>query len=590
MSTIFFDETGYPEEAASLRSLRLLNEAEIVGLDLAAPAEALAVLIGRRRAGKVTAVYPILCDPLENLYGLVGASIASTADHDQREEQSAALRTDHLNVNGRRLSELGAHAQTQIDAGALALRLADVVLIGAPGERDRWNVLLTRPFRRFSLLPVPVDEPLVNVDESGVTIYAPATQEPQLAHYVMLLRRHRIDPHIICATNADAAIGTRIVVAPEWRPMRARTLAARGHHVVAPNTLRVDECDSRIFGYLPTDYRSFLSALDAARSATGGGARIPATAPSVAEAIEREAVRTLDGPPVSIIIRTFDRPELLRRAVASVASQTYRNVEIVVVNNGGNDVRDLVESAAGGRPFVYNRMPERKHISAASNVGARAVTGCYVGYLDDDDLLYADHCARTVEVLERTGVDAAFTLCVAEYAEMNGDEKRTLGFQVYIDREFSLDDLYVSNVSPIHSIVHRRDVFDRFGYFDEELPVTDDWELWLRLASRGGTFVRIDRATCEYSWRYDPARGNMTIDHQWDFVHAYRKITERYAADVQGRTTVRNAQLNLLALQERRATDAADPAKRAGIVIGSMSVSLVPVSVSAELTERQWNP
>lgn len=575
MNTIFFDPDSYPEEAASLRSLSL-DSALAVGFDLANPADALAALIVARRAGRVTAVLPIVTDPLENLYSAIGRSIASNPDLEQRAQQTTGLRTDQLTVNGRKPSELSAYPQPAVNAAALALRLADVILVRAAGECERWSRLLSRPLRRFALLPVPTGAREESGDD-GVTLYAPSTGQAELAHYVWLLRGHGIEPRIISLNNPTAAITSRVVVAPEWRPMRARALAARGHTVVTPNVLRVDECDSRIFGYAPADYRSFIAAVDAARTAPDGTARCAATPSDIASSIEREAANFVDGPLVSIIIRTYDRPALLRRAIASVAAQTYGNVEIVVVNNGGNDVRDLVQEAAGDRPVKYEAMSERKHISAASNVGARAASGKYIGYLDDDDLLYGDHCARTIEILERTGSDAVFTLCLAEYAQMHGDEKNVIGYQVYLDREFDLDDLYVSNLTPIHSIVHRRDVFERFGYFDETLPVTDDWELWLRVASRGGTFVRIDRATCEYSWRYDPERGNMTIEHQWDFVHAYRKIIERYSADVRDRPSIHAAQANLLAQQEGRARDAADPAKRAGIVIGSMSASLVPV-------------
>jgi glycosyl transferase family 2 len=360
--------------------------------------------------------------------------------------------------------------------------------------------------------------------------------------------------------------------------MRARTLAARGHQVVAPNAIRAQDCDSRIFGFAPDDYTSFMAAVDAARSSTCGGERITVAPAQVASAVDPQLASSIDGPCVSIIIRTYNRPLLLQRAVASVAAQTYRDVEIVVVNNGGEDVRDIVTAAAAGRPVRYEVMPERQHISAASNVGARAATGSYVGYLDDDDLLYADHCARTVDVLERTKADAAFTLCLAEYARMNRAEKSVLGYQIFLDREFDLDGLYVCNVTPIHTVVHRRDIFERFGYFDETLPVTDDWEFWLRIASRGGQFIRIDRVTCEYSWRYDPAAGNMTVQHQSDFVDAYRRITERYARDVEGRATIKARQQEMLHLQERRAADAADPEKRARVVIESMSASLVPVS------------
>src|SRR6185503_4054259 len=110
--------------------------------------------------------------------------------------------------------------------------------------------------------------------------------------------------------------------------------------------------------------------------------------------------------------------------------QSYADVEIVVVNNGGPDVRGVVEAACGRRPFQYLTMPESKHIGAASNVGACAARGAYVGYLDDDDLLYADHVARLVSTLEAERADFAFGNCLGEYAEMEGDAKRVLGFQI----------------------------------------------------------------------------------------------------------------------------------------------------------------
>lgn len=568
-----------------MRGIADVAGVHLIGIDLGNAADGLARLISARRAGVATAILPILSDPLEHTFALVGQSITSTADNDQRAQHASALKVDQLQVNGRRPSELAAYQKEHIDAAALALRLADTIFIAAPGERDRWTSLIQRPFRRFCLLPIPDTAQSPEVDVRGVTIYAPSTEEPLLALYVMLLRQHRIEPYVISARNPHEPVKTRVVITPEWRPMRARIFAARGHHVVAPNVTRVDECDSRIFGYAPADYRSLSAAVDAARTSGPGSSRFSLSVADATNAIAREKADVVDGPLVSIIIRTYDRPVLLRRAVASVAAQTYKNVEIVVVNNGGTDVSELVTDAAGGCPVKYERMPERLHISAASNVGARAAAGAYIGYLDDDDLIYADHCARTVEALERTGVDAVFTTCLAEYAEMRGDEKTVLGYQVYLDREFSVDDLYVSNLTPIHSIVHKRDVFDRFGYFDEELPVTDDWEFWLRIVSRGATFARIDRVTCEYSWRYDPERGNMTIEHQWDFVHAYRKIVERYAADVRDRPSIHAAQANLLAQQEGRARDAADPGKRASIVIGSMSASLVPVGPVSPVAE-----
>jgi GT2 family glycosyltransferase len=581
---LFFDEARYPEEAAALRLLALRDGTTIFGVDLAAPADAVASLVAARRAGKTAAVLPILGDPYENWLSTILQTIAAGADHDQRMVQLRALATDQLMVNGVKPSELAAYPPPMLDALALTTRLADVILLQAPGERERWATLLGRPLRRFALLPVDAVRSSLAGGEAGLTLYAPSTPRTALAAYEQLLQRSRIAYELISAENASAAIGTRVVLAPEWRALRARTLAARGHHVVTPSVVRVAESDERILGYAPSDFRSLLSSVDAAFCSAEGERNVAdATPATVAETIARETARALDGPRTSIVIRTFDRPALLRRAVASVAAQTYRDVEIVVVNNGGDDVRDAVLAAAAGRPVVYERMPERKHISSASNVGARAATGTYIGYLDDDDLLYADHCARAVDVLERTKADIAFTMCLGEYAEMNGETKRLLGYQIFLDRDFDPDGIYVLNVTPIHTVVHPRSLFERFGYFDETLPVTDDWELWLRVSHGGGRFVRIDRVTCEYSWRYDSQRGNMSVDHQWDFANAYRSITQRYGAAVAARPSLRMEQASTLAQQEQRAQAAADPANRAAIVIGSMSSSIVPVTPIPEL-------
>lgn len=582
-ATIFFSRVQYPEDAAALDLLEPQSDAAIIGVDLANPSQALAALIAARRAGKATAVYPLLPDPLREVYAAIGRAIASTADPEQRRAQIEALRTGHLQIQGRKPRDFATYPHAALNAAKLALRVADVVLLGAPGEIDRWNAMTERPVRRFCLLPVPGDAPAASLICTAVTLYAPHTNLDDLAHYVMLLRDRGVPSHIIAADGGEPEIRTRVVIAPEGLGIQTRTIAARGHQVVAPNAMRVEECDTRIFGFALHDYGSFMAAVDAARACTNGAERITVSPSTVAGIVDSEQAAAVTGPRVSIIIRTYNRPALLRRAIASVAAQTYRDVEIVVVNNGGEDVREIVAEAAGGRPFLYEVMTERQHISAASNAGARSATGAYIGYLDDDDLIYADHCSRAVEVLERTRADAAFTLCLAEYARMQSDEKSVLGYQIFLDREFDLDDLHVRNATPIHTVVHRRDVFERFGYFDESLPVTDDWEFWLRIACGGAQFVRIDRVTCEYSWRYDPSAGNMTVEHQWDFVHAYRNITERYAPNIVGRAKIKTRQQEMLQMQERRAADAADPEKRARVVIESMSASLVPVAPIEDL-------
>ncbi len=91
----------------------------------------------------------------------------------------------------------------------------------------------------------------------------------------------------------------------------------------------------------------------------------------------------------------------------------------------------------------------------------------------------------------------------------------------------------------------------------KSLAVTDDWEMWLR-ASRGARFVHVDRVTCEYSWRVDPAKGNMTLTHQRQFAESYEKITSRYAADVREFPNITAQQAQVKAAQQQRAKQLAE--------------------------------
>jgi hypothetical protein len=155
-----------------------------------------------------------------------------------------------------------------------------------------------------------------------------------------------------------------------------------------------------------------------------------------------------------------------------------------------------------------------------------------------------------------------------------------LGFQIFLDKEFVAKELYMLNVAPIHSIVHRRDVFERFGYFDDSLPVTDDWEYWLRLVSNGCRFVHIDRATCEYSWRHDPQRGNMTLSRALDFAESYATITTRYASDLEPYPHLLLQQAQILAGQRQRADQLAQIGERgAEISLSAMAQNAVRSNV-----------
>ena len=114
----------------------------------------------------------------------------------------------------------------------------------------------------------------------------------------------------------------------------------------------------------------------------------------------RDAVRR-PSPRVSILIRTIDRPALLREALASCANQTYPALEVVVIEDGPERSRGVVEEFRGRLDIRYRATGDRVGRARAGNVALAEATGEWLNFLDDDDVLFADHVEVLVDTVLR---------------------------------------------------------------------------------------------------------------------------------------------------------------------------------------------
>lgn len=106
---------------------------------------------------------------------------------------------------------------------------------------------------------------------------------------------------------------------------------------------------------------------------------------------------------VSVIITTYHNEAYLPRAIESVLHQTYRNIELIVVDDNppGSDARAAAEAVMEHYPdVIYLRHPENRNGAAARNTGIRAAKGSYLAFLDNDDLYFSDHIASCVGALQ----------------------------------------------------------------------------------------------------------------------------------------------------------------------------------------------
>ncbi len=191
---------------------------------------------------------------------------------------------------------------------------------------------------------------------------------------------------------------------------------------------------------------------------------------------QREA---LPEPLVSVIVRTRNRPERLREALASVRDQTGLSTEVVVVNDGGAPVDTVVDAFRGALDIRLVVHPQTRGRAAAANAGLHAARGRYVNFLDDDDLFLAGHLAKLSGFLESTGEDVAYS----DVVPLLDERMKGLVRETPYAADFDPGLLRVQNLLPIHAVMFRRALLDEVGLFDESFAAMEDWDFWIRLSA-----------------------------------------------------------------------------------------------------------
>ncbi|MBF0573891.1 MAG: glycosyltransferase family 2 protein, partial [Desulfamplus sp.] len=120
--------------------------------------------------------------------------------------------------------------------------------------------------------------------------------------------------------------------------------------------------------------------------------------------------KSLNRPLVSIIVRTKDRPYLLKQALASITSQTYDNIQVILINDGGCAINiDEIKTILVNRTLTYIHNQNTLGRSEAGNVALSHIEGRYFGFLDDDDTLFPDHIDTLVSFLENSDYRVAYS-------------------------------------------------------------------------------------------------------------------------------------------------------------------------------------
>ena len=208
------------------------------------------------------------------------------------------------------------------------------------------------------------------------------------------------------------------------------------------------------------------------------------------------------GPPapaVSVCIPSYHGEPFLPDALRSVAEQTWRDWELILVEDGSRDGAEaMVRAFAAEReqPVTYLRNERNLGLSATRNRAAGAARGEFIAMLDADDRWASDHLESALDLFSRTGADVVFS--AAEERDAHTGE--LLGYMQGNPEE--IEDLPAALFQrcfliPTGSLVRRQALFD-VGLLDPSFRYCNDLDLWFRMLRAGKRFEYTGKVTCEY--------------------------------------------------------------------------------------------
>ncbi len=240
---------------------------------------------------------------------------------------------------------------------------------------------------------------------------------------------------------------------------------------------------------------------------------------------------------VSIIIPTYSRPDSLKNAIDSVLEQTYKNIEVIVVDDNGIGTKNnlftkhLLKNYRNDNRVKYIEHKTNKNGSAARNTGIKNASGYYIGFLDDDDTFFPNKILEQVKEHEsKRKIDKSYQGCYCNYQITSQKE----GVIVYKNTSHGnlLQELLngKNSISAGSTLLITRKVIDDIGMFDESFQRHQDWEYLVRyfrkyklaLAENILVNINLDNRLTNFSKQF----AHKSYDNKKHFLEVFQKDIE----------------------------------------------------------------
>lgn len=209
-------------------------------------------------------------------------------------------------------------------------------------------------------------------------------------------------------------------------------------------------------------------------------------------------------PLISVIIPAYNVSQYIGEAVRSIFVQDFKSYEVIVVNDGSTDTSELKKVLEPYREKIHYIYQDNRGISAARNAALRVARGELIALLDADDVWREGKLREQLDFMKQGQFDMVYA-----DALLIGDVPWPPG-TTFMDRSPSEGPVTLNSLLALHvtvvvsTVIMRKDLVQQVGGFDEEdRNITEDFDLWLRLARSGARIGYQRKVVAEYRYRCD---------------------------------------------------------------------------------------
>lgn len=204
---------------------------------------------------------------------------------------------------------------------------------------------------------------------------------------------------------------------------------------------------------------------------------------------------------ISIVMPAYNAEEYIEESIISVQNQTYKNWELIVIDDGSKDnTRLIVNKLIKEDTRIKYYYQENRKLGAARNSALKVAKGDWIGFLDSDDIWMYDKLETQIKLIESDdNIDVVFT----QGYFLFDDNKDIKPYDSLIGK-FCGKEIYklqmINNYIPVLSVIVKKRIIDLIGLQDETPLVygCEDWDYWIRMAKAGAIFYGLDDRLFKY--------------------------------------------------------------------------------------------